>query len=223
MQRREFLKKGSAALAAPLLAAGCSSAAPGSLGGRGRADPLDRIAIATWSFRERMAATQNTSTPAGTPRMTALDVPRFVREELGLRQMEIIINHMDEKTVAYAERLRAAADQAGVKIVNFQLGGQMSAPDAATRAASVASIKEGMAMAAAMGAPSVRADVGGRAGEPLDLAITDSARTLVELDLARWHPEVPQLLAGLARPKPAPGLPDDHDPLALSILGRALR
>ncbi|MDK3257548.1 hypothetical protein [Blastococcus capsensis] len=57
----------------------------------------------------------------------------------------------------------------------------------------------------------------------LDLAITDSARTLAELDLARWHPEVPELLAGLARPKPAPGLPDDHDPLALSMLGRALR
>lgn len=57
----------------------------------------------------------------------------------------------------------------------------------------------------------------------LDLAITDSARTLTELDLARWHPEVPELLAGLARPKPAPGLPDDHEPLALSILGRALR
>ncbi|TFV51712.1 hypothetical protein [Blastococcus sp. TF02A-35] len=57
----------------------------------------------------------------------------------------------------------------------------------------------------------------------LDLAVTDSARTLAELDLARWHPEVPTLLAGLARPRPAPGLPEDHDPLALSILGRALR
>ncbi|RBY97769.1 hypothetical protein DQ237_02310 [Blastococcus sp. TF02-8] len=57
----------------------------------------------------------------------------------------------------------------------------------------------------------------------LDLAVTDAARTLAELDLARWHPEVPTLLAGLARPRPAPGLPDDHDPLALSVLGRALR
>ncbi|TKJ32634.1 hypothetical protein [Blastococcus sp. CCUG 61487] len=57
----------------------------------------------------------------------------------------------------------------------------------------------------------------------LDLAITESARTLAQLDLARWHPEVPGLLADLARPKPAPGLPQDHDPLALSILGRALR
>ncbi len=57
----------------------------------------------------------------------------------------------------------------------------------------------------------------------LDLAVGDAARTLAGLDLARWHPEVPGLLAGLARPSAAPGLPADHDPLALSILGRALR
>ncbi|MGY2066560.1 hypothetical protein [Blastococcus sp. SYSU DS0619] len=57
----------------------------------------------------------------------------------------------------------------------------------------------------------------------LDLAVGDAARTLVGLDLARWHPEVPALLADLARPKPAPGLPFDHDPLALSVLGRAQR
>jgi len=57
----------------------------------------------------------------------------------------------------------------------------------------------------------------------LDLAVSGSARTLAELDLARWHPEVPELLAGLARPTPAQGLPPDSDPLALSILGRALR
>ncbi|RBY90464.1 hypothetical protein DQ244_13590 [Blastococcus sp. TBT05-19] len=57
----------------------------------------------------------------------------------------------------------------------------------------------------------------------LDLAVTDSARTLAELGLARWHPEVPTLLAGLARPLPGTGVPHDHDPLALSILGRALR
>jgi len=57
----------------------------------------------------------------------------------------------------------------------------------------------------------------------LDLAVTGAARTLAALDLARWHPEVPALLAGLARTTKAPGLPDDHDPLALSVLGRAQR
>ncbi len=57
----------------------------------------------------------------------------------------------------------------------------------------------------------------------LDLAVADAARTLVALDLARWNPEVPALLAGLARTTTAPGLPADHDPLALSVLGRAQR
>lgn len=57
----------------------------------------------------------------------------------------------------------------------------------------------------------------------LDLAVGESARTLAGLDLARWHPEVPELLAGLARPQSADALPADADPLAVSILGRALR
>jgi hypothetical protein len=57
----------------------------------------------------------------------------------------------------------------------------------------------------------------------LDLAVGDAARTLVSLDLARWNPEVPALLAGLAETVRVPGLPADHDPLALSVLGRAQR
>jgi hypothetical protein len=57
----------------------------------------------------------------------------------------------------------------------------------------------------------------------LDLAVTGAARTLTRLDLARWHPEVPALLAGLADERRSPGLPADHDPLALSVLARAQR
>ena len=55
----------------------------------------------------------------------------------------------------------------------------------------------------------------------LDLAVGDAARTLARLDVARWNPEVPSLLAGLATPAAAPELPGDHDPLAVSVLGRA--
>ena len=57
----------------------------------------------------------------------------------------------------------------------------------------------------------------------LDLAVGDTARTLARLDLARWNPEVPALLAGLAKPVPGPALPVDHEPLAVSVLGRAQR
>jgi hypothetical protein len=57
----------------------------------------------------------------------------------------------------------------------------------------------------------------------LDLAVGDAARTLATLDLARWNPEVPALLAGLGKPQPGPVLPDDHDPVAVSVLARAQR
>lgn len=179
MHRRDFLKQGSAALASPLVLAAIPSsvvAAPV------QADPLARIGIATWSFRHLMAAGRNPKMPpAERAVMTALDAPKFVREELGLRQLEIIINHLDERTVAYAERVRGAADKAGVHFINFQLGGQMSAPDPAVRAKSIEEIKEGMRIAAALGSPTVRADVGGRQGEALDLAVTaDSYKQLVE-------------------------------------------
>jgi hypothetical protein len=76
------------------------------------------------------------------------------------------------------------------------------------------------------GAPPVPPPVEGSlraASGALDLAVTAAARTLAALDLARWHPEVPTLLAGLARPDHVPGMPPGHDPLALAVLGRARR
>lgn len=71
-------------------------------------------------------------------------------------------------------------------------------------------------------APAVEGTLRAASGA-LDLAVGDAARTLASLDLARWHPEVPALLAGLAKGVRAPGLPEDHDPLAVSVLGRAQR
>ena len=170
MYRRDFLKQSSIALATPLVASAFPSAV---FGASTQAASLERIGIATWSFRHLIAAGRNAKMPEPERAvMTALDAPKFVREELGLTQLEIIINHLDERTVAYAERVRGAADKAGVKFMNLQLGGQMSASDPAVRAKSIEEIKEGMRIAAALGAPSVRADVGGKMGENLDLAIT---------------------------------------------------
>ena len=70
-------------------------------------------------------------------------------------------------------------------------------------------------------APPVEGSLRRLSGE-LDLAVGDAARTLAGLDVARWNPEVPALLAGLSKAT-APGLPHDHEPLALSLLGRAQR
>jgi hypothetical protein len=71
-------------------------------------------------------------------------------------------------------------------------------------------------------APAVEGSLRALSGS-LDLAVGDAAHTLAGLDVARWNPEVPALLAGLGKTAPAPPLPDDHDPLAVSVLGRAQR
>jgi hypothetical protein len=77
---------------------------------------------------------------------------------------------------------------------------------------------DGVPPAAPLPEGNLRAVSGG-----LDLAVGDTARALAGLDVARWNPEVPTLLAGLGRTTAAPGLPADHDPHALSVLGRAQR
>ncbi|UOY02157.1 hypothetical protein [Blastococcus sp. PRF04-17] len=103
--------------------------------------------------------------------------------------------------VAVGERLALVPEEAGPEAVQwtaFPLDGVASLPPAA----------EGTLRAVS--------------GE-LDLAVADAARTLAGLGLARWHPEVPALLAGLAKPAAGPHLPADHDPLAVSVLGRASR
>lgn len=74
----------------------------------------------------------------------------------------------------------------------------------------------------ARNAPPVEGSLRSAAGA-LDLAVRDAARAIAALDLARWHPEVPALLAGLGKAAPRPCLPPDHDPQALQILTRAER
>jgi hypothetical protein len=71
-------------------------------------------------------------------------------------------------------------------------------------------------------APPVEGPLRSAAGA-LDLAVREAAQTLAGLDLARWHPEVPALLAGMGEPAAGPRLPPDSDPLAVQLLTRAGR
>ncbi|WNV73838.1 hypothetical protein [Geodermatophilus sp. DSM 44513] len=75
---------------------------------------------------------------------------------------------------------------------------------------------------AAPAPPPVEGSLRALAGS-LDVAVGDAARTLAGLDLARWHPEVPALLAGLGGTAQAPRLPPDTDPVAVALLARARR
>ena len=69
----------------------------------------------------------------------------------------------------YCQQIKAAAEAVGSRIINIQVDGSenLSDPDAAKRAASIETIKKWMDRAAAVGAPTCRANTGGGTGRSL--------------------------------------------------------
>lgn len=176
MKRREFIQTTAAALAAtPCFQPAALLAAN---------DKLARIGCTTVTFRTRFAATRPKNTTAAGPDFNLLDMPAMFVEQLGLRNVELWSKHFPAATVAFGEKMRAAAAKAGARIINIQQDEppfDLCSPEADKRAACLKVTKQWMDIAAACGAPSMRANVGGKAGETLDLAVTvDSFRQLAE-------------------------------------------
>src|SRR5262249_12591067 len=88
-----------------------------------------------------------------------------------------------EMSLDYCKQIKAAADAVGSKIIDIQVDGRenLSDPDPAKRADSIAQIKQWMDRAAAVGAPRMRANTGGGPPEAWDVKRTaDSFRQLAE-------------------------------------------
>lgn len=177
MRRREFLKYTTSALAAT----GWQSSTPqAAIHAR-----LDRIAVTTVSFRLRFPATRPKQGFSPTePDLELLDVPAVFAEKLGLHNVEVWSKHFTEPAVAYARKLRSAAEKVDSKIVNVQMDEppfDLSSPDGEKRKACIKHTKKWMDIAAAVGAPSMRANTGGRPTETFDLDTTaDSFQQLAK-------------------------------------------
>ncbi len=176
MKRRTFLRSAALAMgAAPFLAPRAARAAGGK---------MDRIGATTVSFRMRFPSTRPKEAAPAEADLSLLDVPALFVEKLGISNVEVWSKHFGEATVGYGGKLRAAAEKAGARIVNLQMDEppfDLSSPDAGKRDACIESTKRWMDIAAACGAPSMRANVGGAKGEPFDLGTTvDSFRRLAE-------------------------------------------
>lgn len=175
MKRRIFLQTTAlAAIAAPWRPAGAAPAA----------DSMSRIGCTSVSFRTRFAATRPKGFTSAEPDLALLDLPALFASKLGIRNVEVWSKHFPEQTVAYAAKLRAAAKQAGARIINIQVDEppfDLSSPYAAKRRACIQATRQWIDLAAACGASSLRANTGGKRDEPFDLATTaDSFRQLAE-------------------------------------------
>ena len=184
MQRRDFLKAGALALTTPLV--GPASFAVPSADAAPIQDPYPRIGLSTTAFRARFPATRNRNGgPITTPELTMLTVSKVIVDEVGLRNIEIWESQWEEKTDAYASRIRAATAAAGGRVIDIQVDtvdSNISDPDPVRRAGSVAAQKAWIDRAVVVGSPRVRLNSGLPAGQPhRQLSRTiDSYRQLAE-------------------------------------------
>jgi L-ribulose-5-phosphate 3-epimerase len=175
MNRRSFIRLGGhAAAIVPIWAAAPAFAGFSRLTG---AQPspavLRRIGITTVCFRERFTQTRDKKAAplAAGEALTLLTAPKFIADALGLHNVEIWSQQFADMSLDYCREIKAAATAANSRITNIQVDGQenLSDPDAAKRAASVDSIKKWMDRAAAVGAPTCRANTGGGPAEAWDV------------------------------------------------------
>ncbi len=180
MDRRTFIQRSSLLVAAAPLW-GCAPRAENTAAPDAR---LERIGVTSVCFRSRFPTTRTLmAEPTTGSDLTLETFPDFVRSELGLRHVEVWERQFDDTSLAYCERVRAAAERIGSRISNIQVSGlaNLSDADAAVRDQGVAGAREWVDRAVAMGAPSIRVDAGGRPGETYQPEITlDSYRRIVD-------------------------------------------
>ena len=193
MNRRKFLQHSSRAVAAaslyPVAASICEAGVfqAGSAQGGSQSIPqavLDRIGITTVCFRERFPAARSKGAPAPAEgELTLLTAPKMIADQLGLHNVEVWSAHFADTSLDYCRQVKAAAEAARCRIIDVQVDGpdNLSDPDAAKRAASVAMLKQWMDRAAAVGSPRMRANTGGGDAAAWDVNRTaDSFRQLAD-------------------------------------------
>ncbi len=155
--------------------------------------PRERIAIASYSFRQFITPTESgeLSTPVtsgsaqspGTPKMTLQDFAAQVVEKFKINKIEAWSPHFVSREPQYLAELRAAFDAAHVSVVNIAVEDAHSiyATDPVEREKAIADSKSWIDVAAAIGSPSVRTRVvGAKDSGPDLLRATESLRRIAE-------------------------------------------
>lgn len=211
MNRRRFLEYGSRVVAlGPLLTLAESVGSPAYA----QAIPAavtNRIAISTDTFRLQFKPTfarGQSGPPANLPQLDLLTAPKYIADQVGIHNVEIWAPHFEDLSLDYCRKIRAAAAAAGSRIVNVQLDVQsrpdydLQTADEKERARSIAFVKEWMDRTAAVGAPRIRVNPGGRPGDPIPERVIDSFRQLAAYGKTVNVKVLVENHTGLSRPIP---------------------
>jgi sugar phosphate isomerase/epimerase len=213
MNRRRFLEYGSRVVAlspilGPLVAERLVSpvyaqAIPAAV--------MNRIAISTDCFRLQFKTTfarGQSGPPANLPPLDLLTAPKYIADQVGIHNVEIWAPHFEDLSIDYCRQIKATAAAAGSRIVNVQLD-VLNPPDYDLQAAndservrSIAFVKEWMDRTAAVGAPHLRVNPGGRPGDPVPERVIDSYRQLAAYGKTINVKVLVENHTGLSRPIP---------------------
>jgi len=134
----------------------------------------DRLAVASWSFRDHLDLAENRAKKSPGALIALKDFPAMVAERYKVHNVELLGQHMPSTTPAYLKELRAAVERAGSHVIDIPAGGEASHydPDARKRAVAIEDGKKWIDVAVALHCPSVRLNLAGVKGVKPDVALT---------------------------------------------------
>jgi sugar phosphate isomerase/epimerase len=161
--RRHFLAK-SAATAATATLWPCLKTAVATSSGPNLqfpSAPRDRIAIASYPFREAIAGAHDKPYPTTISKMDLKNFVVFVKSRFNINKIEPWSEHFRSLDAKYLNDLRAVVGKSGGAIVNIAVDGEHSpyAADKAEREKAMAFSKQWIDIAATVGSPSVRTNM----------------------------------------------------------------
>jgi len=146
-------------------------------------EPRQRIAIASYPFREFMSGQRNNGNP-----IDLNDFPAHIVERFDIHKIEPWGRHFTSLDPKYLEDFRAALDKAGTTVVNIPTYNDYSpyAVDRLEREQAVAFNKKWVDVAVAVGSPSIRSNPRQARGAKPDLGLlAESLTRLVEYAAAK--------------------------------------
>jgi sugar phosphate isomerase/epimerase len=123
--------------------------------------PRERIAIASYPFRDFITGAHDKSSHSSAPKMDLKDFLAHVKSKFNINKIEPWSEHFRSRGAKYLEELRSAVEKEGGAIVNIAVDGEHSpyAVDKAECDKAVAFSEEWIDVAASVGSPSVRTNM----------------------------------------------------------------
>jgi sugar phosphate isomerase/epimerase len=123
--------------------------------------PRDRIAIASYPFREAIAGVHEKPYPTTISKMDLKNFVVFVKSKFNINKIEPWSEHFRSLDAKYLNDLRSVVEKNGGAIVNIAVDGEHSpyAADKAEREKGIAFSKQWIDVAVSVGSPSVRTNM----------------------------------------------------------------